>query len=564
MFNQAAEKVSIRVVVLGAPLTTLFLTTKVVTDPVNATKLVIAGAFCFSLAFLLFAFQSKYLLNNFKLYLLASLLFLMAALNSTIFSDSPLSQNLYGSFGRNTGLIAYTAFTLGSLGMLGIRSIDNFKKLILSLQLAGLINVLYCLWVIIFGDFISWNNPYGNILGTLGNPNFISAFLGIFITTLIAFMADANAKLRYRAAALLVSLVAFYEIVDSNAIQGIVVTLGGAAIVGFFVIRSRFKSYIFQFAYLLMALALGIVSLLGALQKGPLSFIYKKSVSLRGAYWQAGYEMGLQKPVTGVGMDSYGDWYRRARSEQAATVLPGPNTITNASHNVVLDFFAYGGWPLLLSYLVILIITALSSIKVISRSPKYNPVFVALFAAWICYLTQSLISINQIGLAIWGWLLTGALVAYERSTRDSKELNEGSAKQKSVRPKAAGVISPQLVAGIGILVGSLLAIPPLNADMRWRAALDSKDSNKVMAALETGYLSPSDSQRYSQAVRLFASSNLLDDAHALALRATEFNPDYFDSWKLLYFLSNSTKQEKAVALRNMKRLDPRNPDVLSK
>jgi hypothetical protein len=84
-----------------------------------------------------------------------------------------------------------------------------------------------------------------------------------------------------------------------------------------------------------------------------------------------------------------------------------------------------------------------------------------------------------------------------------------------------------------------------------------------MAALEPGYLNPSDSQRYAQAVQLFASSNLMDQAHQIALKATEYNPDYMDSWRLLYYLSNSTKLEKKEALKNMKRLDPLNPDVLA-
>ena len=55
----------------------------------------------------------------------------------------------------------------------------------------------------------------------------------------------------------------------------------------------------------------------------------------------------------------------------------------------------------------------------------------------------------------------------------------------------------------------------------------------------------------------------MDQAHDIALKGTEFNPDYFDAWKILYFLSNSTAEEKALALKNMKRLDPRNPDVLA-
>jgi hypothetical protein len=32
---------------------------------------------------------------------------------------------------------------------------------------------------------------------------------------------------------------------------------------------------------------------------------------------------------------------------------------------------------------------------------------------------------------------------------------------------------------------------------------------------------------------------------------------------MLYFLPNSTEQEKKTALENLKRLDPRNPDVLA-
>jgi hypothetical protein len=300
---------------------------------------------------------------------------------------------------------------------------------------------------------------------------------------------------------------------------------------------------------------------LGALQKGPFSFIYKTSVSLRGAYWNAGAVMGSQHPLTGIGMDSYGDWYRRARSLKAATVLPGPRTITNASHNVIMDFFAYGGWPLLLSYLALIATAGVAVIRLMLRNRKYDSIFVAMTAAWICYIAQAIISINQIGLAIWGWLLTGALVAYEYATRAGDE--SATPISKNGRSVNSGIISPQLVAGIGIVVGLLVAVPPLAADTKWRAALESKDATKVMAALEPSYLNPSDSSRFAQAVQLFASSNLFDQAHQIALRGIEFNPDYFDAWRILYALSNSTQEEKIKAVENMKRLDPLNPDVLA-
>ena len=563
MFNKAAEKTSALLIMIGAPLTTLFLMTDSVTDPVNATKLFMAGGVGFSLVLVLFAFNFSVVLREFKLLLAITGLFLIAALNSALNSDSPLSQNIYGSYGRNTGFISYLVLSFISLGALSLREISNFRKIILGLQFAGMVNVLYCAWVLAFGDCLAWNNPYGNILGLFGNPDFISAFLGIFIATLVALLAAPTSTFTYRIIAGIVALAAFYEIVKSHAIQGIVVTAGGIAIVGFFAVRAYFKKQVLTSAYVLSVLGVGILGVLGTLQKGPLSFVYKTSVSLRGSYWNAGITMGMDHPLTGVGMDAYGDWYRRARSLHAATVLPGPKTITNAAHNVVIDFFAYGGFPLLLSYLGMLIVAGIAIIKVIGRTKTYEPTFVAMVAAWACYEVQSVISINQVGLAIWGWLLTGALVAYEFATRTpSQEATMSQVKGGKTKAKASsGVISPQLVAGIGIVIGLLTAVPPLSADSKWRSALNSKDANKALAALEPGYLNPSDSQRFAQAVQLFATSNLPDQAHQAALKAIAFNPNYFDAWKIIYYIQNSTPAEKAEALQNMKRLDPLNPDV---
>ena len=565
MFNKPAEKTASLVILIGTPFTSLFIVLDSVTDPVNATKLSVAGGLGISLFLLFLVFAGRAGFAQYKYFLLASLLFLIASVNSAVNSAAPLAQNFYGAYGRNTGLIAYLVLAMVSIGALLLRTEGSYTKIIWGLQFAGIVNVIYCGWVIAFGDFLSWNNPYGNILGLFGNPNFISAFLGMFITTLMAFAVSKSASWKYRIAALLVGLLAFYEVVDSNSIQGIVVTLGGIAIVGFFAVRAYLRNPILTYLYVAAVSVVGIFAIFGTLQKGPLSFVYKTSVSLRGEYWRAGLNMGMDNPLTGVGMDSYGDWYRRARSESAATILPGPKVVTNASHNVVIDFFAYGGWPLLIAYLAMLLLAAIAIIKVLRRSKSYNPTFVAMVAAWTCYEVQSLISINQIGLAVWGWLLTGALISYEVATRleAPKEAVPASGRTRSVPKASAGVISPQLVAGIGAVIGLLIAVPPLSADTKWRSAIESKDANKVIATLESNYMNPTDSARLVQAVSLFANSNLLDQARQVALKGIEFNPDYFDAWAQLYSLTNSTEAEKALALENMKRLDPRNPDVLA-
>jgi O-antigen ligase len=560
MLNKTVEKTISWFLFIGVPFTTLFLVTDSVTDPVNVTKLFAAGCVSVAVFSIALAYGLKELWVTSKALVISSTLFILAGLNSVINSEAPRVQNLYGVFGRQTGFITYLLLTLVSLSATLLRSQKSFDRIIWALLFSGVVNVVYCGWVLIFGDFIHWSNPYKAILGLYGNPDFISAFLGIFIAGTIAYTLSRKLSWGLRSAFVLISLIALVEIKKSLAIQGLVVTAAGVAIVGFYYVRSKFKGWAVTSLYLLVVAIAGAYALAGALQKGPLaSLIYKTSVSLRGQYWKAGLKMGVDHPLTGVGMDSYGDWYRRSRSEYAATVLPGPKVITNTAHNVVIDIFAYGGYPLLLSYLAILIIGAWAVIRVTLRQRVYDGTFVALVAVWATYNLQSIISINQVGLAIWGWVSVGALIAYEYSTRPRPESLE---KQKAVKQKEL-IFSPQLVGGIGAVIGALIAVPPMAADTKWRTGLKAQNVQVIEAALTPSYLAPRDSQRLAQAVLLFENSKLYDQAYKYALEGVKFNPNYFDAWRVLYSISKSSQAEKDEALKNMKRLDPLNPDVLA-
>ena len=57
------------------------------------------------------------------------------------------------------------------------------------------------------------------------------------------------------------------------------------------------------------------------------------------------------------------------------------------------------------------------------------------------------------------------------------------------------------------------------------------------------------------------ASGLFDLAHKYALQGVAWNSESFELWKVLYLLKASTPNEKSLALENMKRLDPLNPDV---
>jgi len=562
MLTLSSEKSLARYISIGAFVTTVIVIWGTVTDPVNTPKLFILGATAFASGAIALAMGAKELWRSTRLWIVGVAFFILFSISTIVNSASPLEQNIYGTYGRNTGFIAYLSLLLISTAATLFREKSSFKLIIFSLFAAGFANVAYCLWAIAFGDFIGWSNPYGNILGTFGNPNFIGAFLGIFISALLGYVVQPGISWKYRALASATIVVGLFEIKKSHAIQGLVVSAAGFAIVGFYFVRSRFKSRIFLSGYSAGVAALGFVALIGALQKGPLTqYIYKTSVSLRGLYWQAGWNMAKKFPLTGVGMDSYGDWYRRMRDSRAFNLI-SPDTVTNASHNVPIDILAYGGWPLFLSYFLLIVLGVISIVKVTLRNKNYDGTFIALAVAWACYQIQSVISISQIGLAVWGWVTTGAVIAYEIATRDSVDSGVKPSKGKSSKQKEQ-IFSATAIGGLGLVIGAIVAVPPLSGDMKWLSAIKNGDTTQVRMALFPSYMSPTDTNRLLNAVSLAEKSKLYDMAYEYAKKAVEFNPESFDSWRTLYAITNSTAADKELAMSNMKRLDPKNPNVLN-
>ena len=559
MLKSEIEKPIARLLAFGTPFISVFLLIDQVSDPVNVTKMVALAVLAFGLAPIIFLKSSRMLWTASKLQIITVGLFTLFAISAVINSKSPIGQNFYGAYGRNTGFLTYFSLTLVFVATLVLRRVESFRNILYGLLAAGVINVIYGAWTLAFGDFVSWNNPYDRILGTFGNPNFIGAFLGIFASVLVAFIIKPDTKLAIRLFGLALLIVTAMEIKSSKAVQGVVVTGGGTALVIFYYLRSKFSKWTIPFIYLGSVGVVGFVALMGALQKGPLtSIVYKTSVSLRGEYWQAGINMANAHPFTGVGMDAYGDWYRRARDAQAL-ILPGPGTTSNAAHNVFIDILAYGGYPLFIAYMALFVMSLIAAIKLTFIQKEFNFVKVGLIVAWICYQVQALISINQIGIAVWGWVTGGALIAYEYSTRNS--ISENNSKESS-RKKAQNetFISPQMLAGLGMVVGILIAIPPISGDVKWRQAIKAQSAELVTAALTPSYLSPANSNLYTSATQIFEQNNLPAMAYKYGKLNTEYNPNYFDSWRLLYSLKNATADDKKLAKENMIRLDPLNDE----
>jgi hypothetical protein len=534
---------------------TLLVTPLWALDPINPIKMWAVSAFGFMGLGVLVANRNVLQLGRFKVPLILICGFMGWQLVVFVISGGEKLQQLFGTTGRNTGLITYLAFSILFVVAIAASSVLFLNRFLMASLAVGVASLAYGLIQALGGDPFNWVNPYSPVFGFLGNPNFQSSLLGILGSVVFTQLLSGSVKMLIKGAYFLYLLVTLYVIKETDSQQGFLVLLIGSAIsLGVFV---NHKSRALGYSYLGLA-AIGFVTLLiGTLNKGPLaSLLYKDSVTYRGDYWRAGWKMTVDNPIFGVGLDSYGDWYRRSRTIEA-TLRRGPEVTSNAAHNVFLDISAYGGFPLALVYILLMVFVVTSAVNVIKRSQGFNAGFVGLVAGWVAFQAQSMISINQIGLALWGWVLSGLIIGYEINTRGVASVAEKKSGKSAIKvaQTSAGTTVAML---IGLIVGVLVGMPPYMASAKYKGALETSNPTAIQ---EAAYIWPLDPLRMIQVSTTLNENKLEANGLQVALDAVAKFPDNYGVWSALSTMKNASAEQKAKAFSQMKRLDPLNPNL---
>jgi O-antigen ligase len=553
--REKAEAVLGKLLVWSLVLTSLLVTPLWALDPINPIKMLAVTTVAFMGLGGLLANRKALNLERYKTPLLLISGFIAWQLVVFLASGGEKLQQIFGTAGRNTGLITYLAFSILFVVAIAASSVVFVNRFLLASLVVGIASLGYGVVQALGGDPFDWVNPYSPVFGFLGNPNFQSSLLGILGSVVFTQLLSSAVKLQIKGAYLVYLLVTLYVIKETDSQQGFLVLLIGSGIsLGVFVNQgSRALGY----SYLGLVVVGFFGVLLGTLNKGPLaSLLYKDSVTYRGDYWRAGWKMTLDNPIFGVGLDSYGDWYRRSRTIEA-TLRRGPDVTSNAAHNVFLDISAYGGFPLVLIYIALIFLVIVSAVKVIKRSQSFNAGFVGLVAGWVAFQAQSIISINQIGLALWGWVLSGLIIGYEINSRGPDvvvEKKTGKNAAKTAQSSAGSVMS----MFIGLIIGVLVGMSPYLASAKYKGALETSNPTIIQ---EAAYIWPLDPTRMIQVAGTLNENKLEAQGLEVALDATESFPDYYGVWASLYSMKSATAEQKAEAFAQMKRLDPLNPTL---
>jgi O-antigen ligase len=538
--------------VLG-PGVTLFVNPWSNFDPISLPKMVVLTTLAFSqLAVVILLGALKY--ESLKFLRLFCFGFLFFMFLTFLFSGSPLSQQFWGVFGRNTGFLTYFSLLIILYSVSCIVDRIFFKRILNSLVFTSILVVAYSIVQYFKLDPILWSEQ--GMFSTLGNINFLSAFLGLSSVAVVGLATLDHLGALKRTTFLSLALIQMIVVWETGSIQGIMMFFAGGYVLLLLYFISTRKIVRALIPYCVFGLASLTLVILGLLNKGILArILFQPSVVFRGDYMHAGLQMTLDHPLNGVGMDAYGDWYRESRGE-ISTLRDNPDRIANTAHNIFLDISSNGGIPLLVAYLLILFTVFYHSIKFLKRNKNFDPIFSTMFSVWIAYQVQATISINQIGVGVWGWILSGSLIAYEISTREAS----GPTKRILVQGKKRSGLMLSAPKALLVLsftfLGFLLNLAPLRADMAFRSALKIGSIDK---ALEASEMFGSSSWHGTMVLDSAVKENNADVAKRVIARMTAKYPREFYGWRILAISSFATSEEREKAIRELRKLDPFNP-----
>lgn len=471
-------------------------------------------------------------------------------------SPDDFSFHFYGTPNRNTGFLAYLFLSLLLFASATSASTAVLKKFAYSLLGVGGFLGLYGLAQWRGVDFFDYVNAYGSdVFGTFGNPNFQSAFMGITAAVGLTLGIFGEINVAQRVGLFAVCVIALSNVYLSSE-QGYLNFLAGFLAAVLVYLFSKRKMLLAWTGLTLSGLG-GFLVFAGILNSGPLAdFLYKSSLQARGFYWRAAINMMVERPFFGVGLDGFGNWYRRSRTQPAAEL--NASVVSDTAHNIPLDIGSGGGIPLLILYLLILGLALNAIIRVIKHSQDFDPIFASIVAGWVAYQAQSLISINQLGLGVWGWLLTGLLIGYELNTREKVSDVQTKLSGKVAKKKEQIPASALLIAVAAAAIGSAVSLPPYLAANKYYKALQSGDGNILY---ESAYLKPYERIRFLYTAQIMAENKLEDKAIQILSDASKLYPDSFELWQRWSQIPSASPAQIAKAKAEMKRLDPFNPDL---
>lgn len=540
--------------------TTAFLITIVVTpglshDPINWVKMLILSTGVFA-AFMLYVLNGGVATLDLKTKVFF-LSFFGISVASIFFSTSNSMSSFWGIWGRATGFLSY--FCLGLVLLLG-HVINNDRVVLRVLKVffsVSILEICYMLAQYFDRDFFAWTR--NETFGTLGNINFSSAFVGIFIAASIPWITNEYCKKGKSILALMafatILLLGAFLMFRSGSVQGLImvayavviwIALELATVLRFNLALKYSLVAVLNLVFTLLIFTTTRQSLFGGV-------FFQDTMAYRRDYWVAARNMILENPWFGVGFDSYGLWYRSARDLLGAT-RTNVNRVSNSAHSVFLDISASAGILMMILMIILIVISFKRIVTIFHSRSDYKWKVVAL--SWLAYFPQFIFGINQLGVGIWGWIFMGMLVfGYPRMNQGKYPVEKEKQFKSKVKDEKEVQLpaSKFLITSAAGLVGFVLAFPPFFADTRFQGLYP----NGSLEELEKVATTLGGSQyAYDRVLELAVNRKQGYEALEIAKRIVKTYPKSDYAWRVIFDLKVTPEALRKEAEQRVNQLDP--------
>jgi O-antigen ligase len=528
--------------------------------------LLIGSAGCLGGAFYLLKYNGFNRKVGLTLYGVAAALYLI----QIVVGPAGIERTLWGAYSRANGAMSYLSIILIAVTVLISVNRANVNRIFQILTVTLSLNLTYGYFQFAGYDFVRWVNPYNPIIGTLGNPNFSSSILGLTSLATICYATFATKSIFIRSTLGTLGIAGMILSYLTESIQGPLIFAIGLIITVLGSVWISNKRAIF---YSLSALVVvgGTFLIYSMYGYGPLgATLFQYTLKLRFRYWQAAIEMMQNHPWLGVGVDSYGEYFRRSKP-LALIQSNGPELMTNNAHSTPFQLGATLGIPFFLLYVGLQIYVIVRFIKAFKTPTASAKPLLGLFAVWVAFQLQSLISLDQLGLSIWGWVLGAAIIglSFDGATSVEPPPVKGPKKKELTKEVPPAFLKPGIA--IGAIVGFMIALTPIRADLAMKVAMETPWSQEDETSKQTrlANLTASiktlehDPTYVSQAITEVYKMGKIEEGLALAAAGAALHPESFDSQFMVVDMLEQN-QRWAEALPYRKRtteLDPMNWNV---
>jgi hypothetical protein len=272
--------------------------------------------------------------------------------------------------------------------------------------------------------------------------------------------------------------------------------------------------------------------------------------------------MGLEHPWFGVGLDQYLNHYRVSRDALTASRSVSQE-VSDSAHNLFIDYFAFGGVPLLVIYILIQILVFLKIAKIIKQSTTYDSGTVSLVVAFFGFFLQSLISPVSLSIIIWSWVAIGLILGLPtvksiiKVDMKKNKVDSGITANSNLVHKKSSVF---LICAMFGVIGFVISSPFLIKDMKVRNAF--KLNSTESAVYNSAYIWPKYATWMAEASWLLYYNGEVSKSLKIAQDAIKYDPNNYIAWLALYSRTDLDSAFKKVVDENILRLEPRKENIV--